>query len=98
MAAPARSAARLRSRLAPAIVPIEASPFPVLRNVHLLVDPFVLGKSALPTCMCTACMPGAHRAEKRALNPLALELQLVVRYHVGAGNETLVVCKNNNNS
>lgn len=32
------------------------------------------------------CMPGAHRSQKKVLDPLPLELQKVVSYHVDAGN------------
>lgn len=42
---------------------------------------------------CLAClyvvhhgMPGAHRGQKRVLDPLELELQTVVKHHVGTGN------------
>ena len=34
----------------------------------------------------TLCEPRAHRGEKRALDPLGLELQIVVSHHVVAGN------------
>lgn len=37
--------------------------------------------SALP-----ACTPGAHGEQKGVLNPLKLELQMVVYCHLGAGN------------
>jgi hypothetical protein len=33
-----------------------------------------------------ACMPGAHRDQKRALDPLELELQMVVSHQVDDGN------------
>ena len=29
-------------------------------------------------CMCTMCVPGTQRGQKRALDPLELELQLCV--------------------
>lgn len=41
-------------------------------------------------------MLGTHRAERKAPNPLELELQMVVRCHVGAGNQILLACKSNN--
>lgn len=36
--------------------------------------------------MCTMCVPGAYRGQKRALDPLQLMLQIVVSHHVGIGN------------
>jgi hypothetical protein len=39
------------------------------------------------------CMPGAHGGHKRALDPLELELQGVVSYHMGAGNQIQVLSK-----
>lgn len=43
--------------------------------------------------MCTACVPGVHRDQKRPLGPLDLELQVVVCPRVGAGNGTWVIWK-----
>jgi hypothetical protein len=40
--------------------------------------------------MCTTCMPGD---QERVLDPLELELQIVVSYHVGIRNQTWVPCK-----
>ena len=36
---------------------------------------------------CTMCVPVAQRDQKKAPEPLELELQMVVSYHVGAGNQ-----------
>lgn len=36
--------------------------------------------------VCTTFMPGAHRDQKRALEPLELALQMVISCHVGSGN------------
>jgi hypothetical protein len=33
-------------------------------------------------------MPGAHGGQKRPLDPLELEAQMVVSYHVGVGNQS----------
>lgn len=35
-------------------------------------------RSILPVCLCTTFTPGAHRGQKRALNPLELNLQTAV--------------------
>jgi hypothetical protein len=43
--------------------------------------------------MCIICMPSAKGGQKTALNPLELELQTVMRCHVGAANRTPVFCK-----
>ena len=41
-------------------------------------------------------LPVAHGVQKRALDPLELELQMVVSHHVGAENQTWVPWKSNN--
>ena len=43
----------------------------------------------LDICLCTMCMPGACRGQKRALDSLELELQRTVHYHLGAGKLSL---------
>jgi hypothetical protein len=37
-------------------------------------------------CVFTTCISGALRIQKKILDPLELELQVVVSQHVGAGN------------
>jgi hypothetical protein len=39
-------------------------------------------------------MPGAHRGQKRVLDPLKPELQMTVSHHVGAGNKIRILSKN----
>jgi hypothetical protein len=41
------------------------------------------------------CMPGACGGQKRASDPLELELQMVVNCHVSSGNQIWVLWKNN---
>ena len=49
----------------------------------------------LPTCVPVhKCMPDACGNQKTVLDPLELELQKVVSHHVGTGNQTQVLCKN----
>lgn len=43
--------------------------------------------SVIPTCVC------ARGGQKRAFSPLGLQLQVVIRYHVGAVNRTQVIRK-----
>ena len=38
-------------------------------------------------CVCTVSMPGVCRGQKKALNPLEMELQTVIGHYVGAGNQ-----------
>lgn len=38
----------------------------------------------LHTCLCTIYVPGAYKGQKRMLDSLELELQVVGSYHVGA--------------
>ena len=42
-------------------------------------------------CLCTSCVFGACGGQKRALDALELELQMVVSHHMGAGNQTQVL-------
>lgn len=46
----------------------------------------------LHVCLCITCMPEALGGQK-SIRSLGMELQLVVRYHVGVGNQTLVLWK-----
>lgn len=50
---------------------------------------FSVCMSVLHACMyvCTMFMLGTHESQKKALDSLGLELQLVVSYYVSAGNE-----------
>lgn len=45
-------------------------------------------------CLCTTCLSGAYRGQKRASDLLGLQLQMVVSCHMGAGNQTQVFGKN----
>ena len=38
---------------------------------------------------------GARGGQKRVLDPLEVELQMFVSYHIGSGKQALVLCKNN---
>lgn len=50
----------------------------------------------LPVCMhCVTYMPDAHGGKKRELDPLELELQIILSQHVRGGNQTQVSCKSN---
>jgi hypothetical protein len=40
----------------------------------------------LHVCLCTMCVPCAHKGQKRASDPLELDFQTVVSHHMGAGN------------
>lgn len=42
-------------------------------------------------CMCTVCMPDTYVGQKRALNPLKLELWVVVSPHMGARNQSQIL-------
>ena len=45
----------------------------------------------LHVCLCTVCMPDAHGGQRRALDLLKLELQMVVNHCVGARNKTQIL-------
>lgn len=40
----------------------------------------------LYVCKCTTCKSGTCKGQKRASDPVELELQTVSSHHVGAGN------------
>lgn len=44
----------------------------------------------LPVGLYTTCMPDVHGGQKRVSDLLELELQTVVNYRVGAGDQTWV--------
>ena len=46
----------------------------------------------LLACMSIIYVSGAHEDQKRASDPLELELQTVVSHHVGAGDWTQILC------
>lgn len=43
------------------------------------------------------CATFAQGGQKRASGPLELEVQVVVSCHVGASNQTLILCKSSQN-
>lgn len=47
--------------------------------------------SFVSVCLCTICVPGTHEGQRRALDPLELELQTAVSFHAAAGNWTQVL-------
>lgn len=47
----------------------------------------------LRVCMCTTCLPSAHRAQRKALSLPELDFQTVVSCHVDAGNWAQVGCQ-----
>lgn len=44
-------------------------------------------------CMYATCVPGACEGWESMLDPLERELQVAANHHVGAGNQTQVLCK-----
>lgn len=49
----------------------------------------------LHVCLRTMRMPGALGDQRRALDPLALQLQMTVKHYVSVGSEAWVLCKSN---
>lgn len=47
---------------------------------------FCIRVFGLHVCLYTAHVSGAHGGQKRIVNPLELELQMVVSCHMGAGS------------
>lgn len=48
----------------------------------------------LHVCLCTIYMRGSQGNQKRASVPLALVVQMVVRLHVGAENQSQLLWEN----
>lgn len=44
--------------------------------------------------MCVPYMSGVPGDHRKKLNPLELELQIILSHHVGAENQSQVLCKN----
>lgn len=56
-------------------------------TVELLIILFIylcMGVDCPHVCLCTTSVQGDCGRKKRTLGPLALELEMVVSYHVGA--------------
>jgi hypothetical protein len=53
--------------------------------------------NVLPVCLRTMCVTSACRGQK-VLEHLELELQILVSHHVGAGNQTWVLCQSSKGS
>jgi hypothetical protein len=45
----------------------------------------------LHVCLCAICMPSSTQGQKRESDPLGLELQMVLSFHMGAGNQISVL-------
>lgn len=56
---------------------------------------FVFCAWLLPACVYIICVPGAREGQKRGSNPLEMELQVIVSYHVGCENWTYILCNSN---
>lgn len=52
----------------------------------------------LYVCRCTMCAPGACRDQMKESGPLELELQNIVRHHMGSENRNWVLCKRSKHS
>ena len=51
--------------------------------------------SVLPECVSVSiCIPSACGGQKKALDPLELELQMVVSCHADSGDEMWILFKN----
>lgn len=58
----------------------------ILCSFKNTVMSFFLKFFLLHTCLWATFVYGALDGQKRTLDPLKLELQMVLSYHVGAGN------------
>lgn len=57
---------------------------------------FICVSVCMHACMCSVCVQWkACRGEKRASDPLELEIKMTVSHHVSAKNRTAVLCKEN---
>lgn len=61
----------------------------------MLLSPLVFKNFILCVCVLPACVPGVCGGQKRVSSSLELELRMVLNHHVGAWNQTQVLCKTN---
>lgn len=52
-------------------------------------------EECLPACMSVYHLYNAHKDQRRALDPLELDLQVVMNSLVGVVNQTQILCKSN---
>ena len=65
---------------------------PQLGNNFAYIFYYFIYMSVLPICL-SVCHAHARGSQKRSLDPLELQLEMVVSCHVGAGNKIQVFCK-----
>lgn len=53
-------------------------------RAHMHTELRGMGVFACIINLCTTCVPSALEGQKRALDPVKLELQRVVRHHMGS--------------
>ena len=73
--------------LTPSLALVSVSPSRLLFFFFCLFGVFLIllcVSECLPACLRTTCVPGACGVQKRALHPLELELQMVVRCYMQA--------------
>lgn len=51
--------------------------------------------SVLFACMCSVFMPGVQESQERVLDPVELELEIVMTHYVSFGNRIQVLCRSN---
>lgn len=73
---------------------IDTDTFKIFISIILCLHMF----ACMYMCMCTICMPGAHRSHKQALDPMELELGMVWSHHVSPGDQIQVLCKSSKRS
>ena len=81
--------------MSPKDAPVSTFPVLDLQDHTIMLTPFksifvFMCLSVLSTgmCMCTMCVLGAQRAQKRVFEPQVWVFKLVVSCHVGNGNRT----------
>lgn len=64
-----------------------------LLTIHSCITYFYVKGCFVCMHVCAHVYSGALRGQKRVLNPRELEVLTIVSCYVGAGNQTLILCK-----
>lgn len=82
------------SRLKPRCMSVGSEAFELTCHSALTQPTFkALWVSCLNVCLCVVCMSSARGGQKGASSLLRLELQVILNYHIGSGNQTRVFRK-----
>lgn len=68
------------------------------KKIYLLFLLYLNVLACMYVCMSTGCVCHGCGGQKKVLDPLKLKLSMIVSYHVGAGYQTMILCKKSKSS